>query len=160
MNFFVELLMRNWKTVLIATVIASCLGFSWLQTTRLNSAKAELAEIQRVSDEATQQTEANLETIRQAIPAMVETAQRNAVANFTARYGIPSNRCVACPVANGMRQNGDGQAASAARVDATSTDAVVSGANLEFVQQCAETTALYNAWRELCRTNTLTCEVK
>jgi hypothetical protein len=155
---FYELL-RHWKTVLIATVITSLAGSLWFQTNRLDAAKTELAEIQRVSNEATQQTEANLDHIRTQIPVMVAQAESNAVRNYISRYGTRRVNHADRPATERVRsQDGDSQAASPARVDAACPDAMAPDA--DFIKQCAATTALFNAWRKLCEVNPLTCEIK
>jgi len=159
MTYFVELLMKNWKLVCVGILIASCLAFSWLQTSRLNSAKEQLAEIQRVSDEATQQSEANYETIRRAVPAMVEIAQENAVRNYARRYGARKPNPADCPVPAGVQhQSCDSQAPSATVADDACGEPVAP--DPEFIQACARDAGRLDLWIATCRNNPLLCEVK
>jgi hypothetical protein len=160
MTFFANLLMGNWRIVLIGTVIASLAGFSWLQTTRLKSAHAELAEIRSVAEAAQNQTEANLETIRSAIPVMVEQAREGAVRSYCNRHPTYCTSNAGSYVPPRVWTDGCSQTPSASGVDAPSTYTVPTGPDQEFIRECAETTALYNAWRELCLLNDKLCEVK
>ena len=161
MTYFVELLMKNWKIALIAMAIASCLAFSWLQTTRLNAAKAELAEIQSVADAAQTQTEANLEHLQKVIPLMVDQAKEGAVRAYCNRHPSRCRNHIDRPAPVGLRPQGcDGQAPSTINFDAAGTDPIPFGLDTELIEQCAHTTALYNAWREVCARNPALCEVK
>jgi hypothetical protein len=162
MDFFVSLLLKNWKLVLLGTVISCLVGLLALQTTRLDSAKAELSEIQRVANEAQTQTEANLETIRNAIPVMVSQAQAGAVRNYCARHPDRCRPAVANPVPERVRPDSGSEATSSSGVDETCTYPIFARPTDELkdlIRECAATTALYNAWRELCTLNTQLCEV-
>jgi hypothetical protein len=158
MDFFVSLLLKNWKLVLLGTVISCLVGLLALQTTRLDSAKAELAEIQRVANEAQTQTEANLETIQRAVPIMVEQAQTNAVRNYMDRHRSNKPDHVVCPVATGLRiPGGSGQVASAT-VTYEPTGELVAP-DPEFIRACARDAGRLQLWQQLCTLNTQLCEV-
>ena len=158
MTFFVNLLMSEWKSCLIGTVIALLAGSLWFQTNRLDAAKKELAEIQRVANEAQQQTEANLETIRSKIPVMVEQAQSNAISNYRKRYSnLPATGCVPA-VPSGVRpEGGDGQAASATVADEPTGESLAP--DPEFIKACARDAGRLMLWQDLCKLNDKLCEV-
>jgi hypothetical protein len=157
MTFFADL--KNLIIVSAGTLIILLVGSLWWQTSRLNSAKDQLAEIQRVADEATQQSEANYETIRRAVPAMVEIAQENAVRNYARRYGARKPNPADCPVPAGVQhQSCDSQAPSATVADDACGEPVAP--DPEFIQACARDAGRLDLWIATCRNNPLLCEVK
>jgi hypothetical protein len=158
MTFFVSLLMRNWMLVCVATATLSLATFSWLQTSRLKSAQETLAEIQRVATEAQTQTEANLETIRQAVPLMVDAASKNAVSNYRKRYSnLPATGCVPA-VPSGVRPEGGDSAPPSAGGPANPSGECVAP-DPEFIKACARDAGRLMLWIELCKLNPLTCQV-
>jgi hypothetical protein len=158
MDFFVSLLLKNWRLVLLGTVIASLAAFSWLQTSRLKSALEELSLIEVTANAAQAQTEANLETIQRAVPIMVEQAQTNAVRNYMDRHRSNKPDHVVCPVATGLRiPGGSGQVASAT-VTYEPTGELVAP-DPEFIRACARDAGRLQLWQQLCTLNTQLCEV-
>lgn len=153
--------MKYWMQSLLILVFAA--GSAWVMSMKSerDDLRAEIARRDQIAAEANTQAENNLEHIRTQIPVMVEQAQANAVENYRARYGNRGRTCPDPVVIHGMQPQAwsDGQAQGASGTDARSANTMADPA-IEFAQQCAATTALYNAWRELCRSNPLTCEVK
>jgi hypothetical protein len=157
-DFLLGVLTRNWKTALIATAIASCLGLLWFQASRLDAAKKELAQIEATAKAAQQQTEANLETIRQAVPLMVDAAQTNAVRNYLARHRATQPNNAGCNVSVGLRPEGsDGAPASTSEPAHPSGECVAP--DPEFIKACARDAGRLMLWIELCKLNPLTCQV-
>ena len=157
----IALCLANWRLLLIGTLA----GLVMIQTARLDATKADLRTLEAQQDIARQQTEKaqdqsdhTIDTLRTAIPRMVDQAQINAVANYRARYGLPGRACPDRDAALGLLPAaGDPaavQAGGAQGADATEPDRVADPA-LELARQCGETTALYNAWRRWATDNPL-----
>jgi hypothetical protein len=158
MTYFVSLLMSEWKKFLIATVILSLVAFSWLQTNRLKSAQETLAQIKATAQAAQNQTEKNLETIRQAVPLMVDAASKNAVSNYRKRYSnLPATGCVLA-VPGGVRPEG-GDSAPASTSELAHPSGERMALDPEFIQACARDAGRLMLWIELCKLNPLTCQV-
>lgn len=82
-------LVRFWRELLIGLL----LGLLSLQTVRLNSANHELELIKTRTEVAKEQSNATIEKLRESIPAMVSTAQTNAIANYRAKFGTGNAAC-------------------------------------------------------------------
>jgi hypothetical protein len=159
MDFFVSLLLKNWKLVLLGTVLsAGLLGVTILIHQR-DSARAELAETQRVAKEAQTQTEASYEILVTKIPVMVAQAEAGAVRNYCARHPTRCRPANPNPVPERVRPDSGGAFESTCGTYETSTNPIFTRPDEDLIRECAATTALYNAWRELCILNDKLCEV-
>jgi hypothetical protein len=159
MDFFVGLLLKNWKLVLLGTALSAALLAVKTLIHQRDTVRAELAEIQRVATEAKEQAEKNLETIQRAVPVMVAQVKQYAERNYCDRY---PDRCVhpkCSPVSVGLRlPNSGGQVASPTIAYEPAGERLAPDA--EFIEACARDAGRLQLWQQLCRLDTQLCEVK
>ena len=151
-------ILDNWRIALagLASLLILML-YSWgvtmkmerdLAQSRLDAKIAEIESMRNAAKQYQEKSETTAKEIANAHAQQLVAAQETAVKNFKARYGAGNAAC-------GLRTNGvlstqhsDGQADSTGTPDGGPADPMA-----DFARQCAETTVLYNEWRELARRN-------
>lgn len=137
-------IITNWKLGLLVLAIS----LSVVQSIRLTIVTAERdalsAQISVINEKAksyTEQSEFNAKVINDAIPYMVEQAQKNAISNFRAKYGDRACLLGSGIIPHGMLQSDlrYGQADSAPKSDDPTS---------KFVADCASDARRLQAWQE------------
>ena len=147
---WLTLLLNNWRELLIASLISGLVLMTSMWQTATAQRDARIAEIEAMQTVATQyknQSEHNARVINDAIPIMVEQAQKTAVANYKKRFGN-----AAC----GIRTNGlpavsycAGETDSPRRTDDPTS---------EFVVACATDAGRLKLWQDWAILNQLPVE--
>jgi hypothetical protein len=142
--------LNNWKWIVIG-FLTFALALSTLHGRALKAERdAKTAEIDSMRNAAQtykDQSEITAKEISDAHSRQLVAAKENAFANFKARYGTGNAAC-------GIRANSLPTKHDSGQADSTSTpDERPANPMADFVGQCAETTVLYNEWRELARRN-------
>ena len=162
MTFFVELLMKNWKLAFGVSALAAALLAVTILTHQRDSARDQLRaernerQTERVRLEvavanAKQETKDHATFIEDfRIPNLLAQAEKQAVANYKAKYGSRTVAGCSGPlrlpnVPSGITADSN-QASSAEDADAISS---------EFILACAHDAAIVIGWQEWARINRL-----
>lgn len=144
------MLLKQWYWIVIVSLTCAA-GVLMLHGRALKAerdlAESHLMEYRHLADLALKQEKKNNDRINKdisdAIPVMVEQAEKNAYANYLAKYG-KGNRNAACGIRAGgvlPRPGGDdGQADRTESVDGTFGERL-------FVESCARDAGRLDAWR-------------
>lgn len=146
-----NLITGYWKPLLVAALMALLM----VQSQRLTIARATVLELNtrisaanQIAQSYQEETERNLDTLRTALPRMVEIAQANAVINYKAKFG---NRLIAsCTGPSGVLPSGN-----QAGIDPADSSQGIDGISEEFILDCAHDTALLVGWQAWAKLNHL-----
>ena len=155
---------NNWRLILAglaSLLILSLYGWGSHHARRADQAVWNLSEYKRLADVAMKTEKDNNERandeIRQAIPRMVEQAEKNAYANYLARFGRGNAACGVGPRSVLPTAGTGGTDDRAERPDAASGEQLAP--EREFVEACARDAGRLNLWIKRCELSPNICKV-
>jgi len=157
------LLITNWRTVLLATVIASSVAYGAVMTLRLKAVTAErdekiaVIESMRSAAQTYQENSQRIaKEIKDAHAELLVAVENQAYENARKKFGTVA-RCPAVSI--GTRgllpnsSNGDGQAGSAGSADAATEESVA--VDRPFIDACGYDAGTVTMWQDWAKRNAL-----
>ncbi len=146
------ILIRHWKHILLGLVMLWA-GFLYLHlqtvTAQLELRDAKIAEMQRIADEYQSESTQIAKEIGDAIPRVVEQAEKVAYQNYVKRFGTGNAAC-GIRVVRMPAEHSPSEADSAEGTDGLSEQ--------EFVAACATDAGVIEQWRKWAIANQLPVE--
>jgi hypothetical protein len=134
-------------------ILLGCIG---LQTWRLDSAQKDLATLKSSASIYQEQTDKNLEVLRESIPVMVDKARQNAVNAYRNRYPDIDCSVLSGHTSNGLLPSSPSQTSGSTGANETSVKQLACSS--EFIANCAADAQTVIEWQRWSKLNGL--EVK